>query len=99
MKLTERHMSPGLEFVVGLPDCALRRWERVQDLLDDGRRAVQRRVDRDDRSAEARRQHTVLIDGILAWDGSTFVGATGIDGASEDGDYIYFTRVKPGART
>jgi hypothetical protein len=43
--------------------------------------------------------HTVLIDGVTAWNGSAFLGAPGVAGASQDGSYIYFTGVQPGVHT
>ncbi|MGH9886045.1 MAG: MGH1-like glycoside hydrolase domain-containing protein, partial [bacterium] len=43
--------------------------------------------------------HTVLVNGAAAWNGTSFVGSPGIAGASQDADYIYFTGVQPGVRT
>jgi hypothetical protein len=43
--------------------------------------------------------HTVLVNGATAWNGTSFVATSGIAGASQDADYIYFTGVQPGVRT
>lgn len=43
--------------------------------------------------------HTVLVNGAAAWNGTSFVGSPGIAGASQDANYIYFTGVQPGVRT
>ena len=43
--------------------------------------------------------HTVLVNGAAAWNGTSFVGSPGIAGGSQDADYIYFTGVQPGVRT
>jgi len=43
--------------------------------------------------------HTVLVNGTPAWNGTSFVASPGITGASQDADYIYFTGVAPGGRT
>jgi hypothetical protein len=42
--------------------------------------------------------HTVMIDGAVAWNGTAFTSATGVAGASQDAAYIYFTGVQPGKR-
>jgi len=42
--------------------------------------------------------HTVLVNGQTAWNGTSFVASAGITGASQDADYIYFTGVQPGVR-
>src|ERR1022692_408760 len=39
---------------------------------------------------------SITIDGTLAWDG-VFHSVTGIGGASEDSEFVYFTGVQPGA--
>jgi Bacterial alpha-L-rhamnosidase 6 hairpin glycosidase domain len=41
-------------------------------------------------------KHTVTIGGAVAWNGTSFVGASGVGGATEDDAYIYFTGVQPG---
>jgi len=43
--------------------------------------------------------HTILINGATAWNGSSFVGSAGIAGAKQDENYIYFLGVQPGVRT
>jgi hypothetical protein len=43
--------------------------------------------------------HIVLVDGVVAWNGSAFLGAPGIGAANQDSDHIHFTGVQPGART
>jgi hypothetical protein len=43
--------------------------------------------------------HTVLVNDVVAWNGTTFLGAPGVGGAQQDSDHIYFTGVQPGART
>lgn len=43
--------------------------------------------------------HTVLVNGATAWNGTNFVGSPGIAGARQDADYIYFLGVQPGVRT
>lgn len=43
--------------------------------------------------------HTVLVNGVSAWNGNSFVGSPGIASASQDADYIYFNGVQPGLRT
>ncbi|MBS2549353.1 hypothetical protein KGQ19_21035 [Catenulispora sp. NL8] len=42
---------------------------------------------------------TVTVNGQTAWNGSAFVGASGITSADTDGQYIYFRGVAPGAYT
>jgi len=43
--------------------------------------------------------HTVRVNDVPAWNGTSFLGSPGIAGASQDADYIYFTGVQPGVRT
>jgi alpha-L-rhamnosidase-like protein len=43
--------------------------------------------------------HTVQIDGVTAWNGSSFVATAGIGGANADASYVYFTGVAPGTHT
>lgn len=42
---------------------------------------------------------TVTVNGQTAWNGSSFVGASGIASADTDGQYVYFRGVSPGAYT
>jgi hypothetical protein len=42
---------------------------------------------------------TVTVNGQTAWNGSAFVGASGITSADTDGHYVYFRGVSPGAYT
>jgi hypothetical protein len=42
--------------------------------------------------------HSVTIDGTVAWDGTSFVAGRGVGGAHQDASYIYFTDVQPGSR-
>ena len=41
----------------------------------------------------------VQINGATAWNGTSFVGATGIASADQDANYIYFRGVQPGVYT
>jgi len=41
----------------------------------------------------------VTINGVTAWNGSSFVGASGIASADQDANYIYFRGVQPGSYT
>jgi hypothetical protein len=41
----------------------------------------------------------VYVNGVKAWDGTRFLGATGIESADQDATYIYFRGVAPGTRT
>ncbi len=43
--------------------------------------------------------HTVLINGATAWNGSSFLGSSGVAGANQDANYIYFTGVQSGGHT
>ena len=43
--------------------------------------------------------HVVTINGVTAWNGSTFTGASGIASANQDSNYIYFRGVQPGVYT
>ena len=43
--------------------------------------------------------HSVQINGVTAWNGSTFVGASGIASADQDTNYIYFRGAQPGVYT
>ncbi|ACU74133.1 alpha-L-rhamnosidase [Catenulispora acidiphila DSM 44928] len=42
---------------------------------------------------------TVTVNGQTAWNGSTFLGASGITSADTDGQYVYFRGVSPGVYT
>jgi hypothetical protein len=41
----------------------------------------------------------ITIDGQLVWNGHHFLGATGIGGAYQDANYVYFQAVAPGEKT
>jgi hypothetical protein len=41
----------------------------------------------------------ITVNGTPAWDGQGFLGAPGITGASQQGDYVVFHGVEPGRRT
>ena len=43
--------------------------------------------------------HSVFVNGKLVWDKGTFMALTGLGGATEDADYVYFTSVEPGIHT
>ncbi len=43
--------------------------------------------------------HVVTVNGVTAWDGNSFVGASGIASADQDTNYIYFRNVQPGTYT
>lgn len=43
--------------------------------------------------------HAVSINGVPAWNGNAFVGASGIASADQDANYIYFRGVQPGSYT
>ncbi|MBA2677413.1 MAG: alpha-L-rhamnosidase [Ktedonobacteraceae bacterium] len=43
--------------------------------------------------------HVVTINGVTAWNSSSFVGASGIGSADQDTNYIYFRGVQPGSYT
>jgi hypothetical protein len=43
--------------------------------------------------------HVVTINGVTAWNGSSFLGASGIASADQDANYIYFRSVQPGSYT
>ncbi len=43
--------------------------------------------------------HVVTINGVPAWNGSSFLGASGIASADQDANYIYFRGVQPGSYT
>ena len=42
---------------------------------------------------------TVTVNGQTAWNGGSFVGASGITSADTDGQYVYFRGVAPGSYT
>ena len=42
---------------------------------------------------------TVTVNGQVAWNGSSFVGASGIGSADTDGQYVYLRGVAPGSYT
>jgi hypothetical protein len=43
--------------------------------------------------------HVITINGVTAWNGSSFTGASGIASADQDTNYIYFRGVQPGSYT
>ncbi|MFI6077376.1 trehalase family glycosidase [Actinoplanes sp. NPDC051343] len=45
------------------------------------------------------RNRTVTVNGQVAWNGTTFTGASGIASADTDGQYVYFRGVAPGNYT
>jgi hypothetical protein len=43
--------------------------------------------------------HQVLVNGALAWNGAAFTPVPGVQAATEDADYVYFSGVAPGVNT
>jgi Bacterial alpha-L-rhamnosidase 6 hairpin glycosidase domain/Carbohydrate binding module (family 6) len=43
--------------------------------------------------------HVVQVNNTTAWNGSSFLGASGISSADQDANYIYFRGVQPGTYT
>ena len=44
-------------------------------------------------------EHTVLVNGKVAWDGKAFQATAGVQGATEDANYVYFTGVAASENT
>jgi hypothetical protein len=44
------------------------------------------------------KNHVVYVNGVPGWDGTAFMSAAGITGASQDNRFITFTGIAPGAR-